>query len=66
MQQPSDSEARRMLHSDAPDVVRPWEEDERVVEAGADDTTAPGLPASGGAAETEPPEPDTPRDGETP
>lgn len=47
MDEPTEEEARDILHSDDTVVVEPWEEKAEVVEAGLDDNTAP-LP---GAAE---------------
>jgi len=38
-----------VLDADGEDVVQPWEEREEVVEAGLDDTTAPGLAGDSGS-----------------
>ena len=54
MEQPNETDARQILHSDDEVVVEPWEERVEVVEAGLDDTTAPipGTTAENGPATT--------------
>jgi len=47
MHEPDPAEAREILTDDGDEVVEAWEDRPATIEAGLDDTTAPGLPGTG-------------------